>query len=252
VRLALVLVITAVGSVAGQAPLPDAETFLATARHNLTRSSQEQDRYAYKERRTNLHLNPFGKMGSGGTSVFEVTPGGEANVTYRRLLEKDGMPVEDSEPERVERRRHQGRSRVDDTVDALKFTLERRETHHGRDHIVVTFEPRPESNPQTREGKIAKALKGRIWIDEAMHEVVRVEATAIDDISYGLGMVARLHKGATMVVTRERVDDNIWLPTSIKFVGSGRALLFRKLNIDHAIEWFDYREARQASVKQAS
>jgi len=42
---------------------------------------------------------------------------------------------------------------------------------------------------------------------------------------------------------RERVDAETWLPTSIRFSGDGRAMVFRKLHVDHLIEWFDYRRA---------
>ena len=58
-------------------------------------------------------------------------------------------------------------------------------------------------------------------MDEADAEVVRVEATAIDDITYGLGVVARLNKGATVTLVRERVEGDTWLPTSIRLSGRG-------------------------------
>ena len=80
-----------------------------------------------------------------------------------------------------------------------------------------------------------------IWVDEATREVVRAEATAIDSVSFGAGFVARLNEGATVSLTRERVDDGVWLPTAIRMKGNGRALLLRRMNIDYAIEWFDYR-----------
>jgi hypothetical protein len=121
--------------------------------------------------------------------------------------------------------------------------MNRRERIDGRDVIVVLFEPKPEAKPQTREGRLAKVLKGTIWVDEAAREVMRAEATAIDDVSYGFGMIARLNKGATMSLTREQVDGDVWLPTSIRFSGEGRALMFRKLTVNHVIEWFDYRAA---------
>jgi hypothetical protein len=94
--------------------------------------------------------------------------------------------------------------------------------------------------PQTREGKIAKAFTGSIWVDEAAHEVVRAEATAVDDIAYGV-FIARLYKGTVVTLERQRIDDRVWLPTSIQFKGHGRAMLFRRLSVDHAIEWFDYK-----------
>jgi hypothetical protein len=142
-------------------------------------------------------------------------------------------------PERHERRPTTGRS-LEDVVKTLRFRLARRETLNGRDTIVVEFEPRPEAQPQTRQGNIAKVLKGAIWVDEAAREVVRAEATAIDSVSFG-GFIARLNEGAVVTLMRERIGDGVWLPTSIRMKGNGRALLVRSINIDYFIEWFDYR-----------
>jgi hypothetical protein len=223
-------------------PLPAEEPFFAAARENLARAGQEQWRYAYKERRTELHMNPFGRLGSGGTRVFDVVPTAQ-NVTSRRLLERDGKPVPNAQPERQERRsRPQGRSAVADTVATLQFRLDRREVVNGRDTIVVAFEPKPNAKPQTREGRLARSFKGLIWVDEEAREVTRVEATAIDDLSFGYGVVARLNSGTSVQLARERVDDRLWLPTSLRFMGEGRALLVRKLHVNHVIEWFDYRK----------
>ncbi len=225
-------------------PLPDEKSFFAATQENLTRSQREQFRFAYKERRTELHMNPFGRIGSGATRAYEVTPMNDGAVTLRRLIESDGKPVSNSPVERLERRDWGGRPRksaVDDTAAVLRFAIDRRETVQGRDAIVVRFWPRENAKPETREGRLASLFEGSIWVDEAAREVMRVEATAKDDISYGLGMIARLGEGATVTLTREHIEGHIWLPTSIHFVGQGRAMVFRKLNIDHAIQWFDYR-----------
>ena len=224
------------------AALPDEEAFFHAVRDNMARANREQRFYAYKERRTELHTNPFGRLGTGGVIVYHVTPGPEPSVTFRTLLEKDGKPVHDSKPERQERRIRTGRSSIDDTVATLDFAIDRRDTIDGRSAIVVRFEPRPDSDPETREGKLAKSFKGFIWVDEAAKEVVKVDATAVDDLTYGFGLVAKLHKGAVVHLTRERIDDNIWMPTSITSKGTGRALLLRKLNIDFTVEWFDYKK----------
>ena len=228
---------------AQQRDLPDEEPFFNAVRENMARANREQRRYAYKERRTELHTNPFGRLGTDGVVLYEVTPGPEPGVTFRRLLARDGKPVPNSKPERQERRvRAQAVSSVDDTVAALTFAIDRREVVNGRRMIVVRFEPRKDADPQTREGRLAKAFKGRIWVDEEAREVAKVEATAVDNLSYGFGLLARLNKGGVVTLTRERIDDRIWLPTSITFKGNGRALLaIRKLTIDFAVEWFDYR-----------
>lgn len=221
-------------------PLPDAASFFAETQKNLSRATQIQYRYAYKERRTELHMNPFGRMGTGEVRLYEITPGANDRVYFRHLLERAGKPVTDSEPERQERRPTTGRS-LADVIATLRFTMAGRDVVDGRDTILVNFEARPDARPQTRQGNIAKVLKGTIWVDEAEREVIRAEATAVDNVSFGGGFVARLNEGAEVSFTREEVDDGVWLPTGVRMKGNGRALLLRSLNIDYFIEWFDYR-----------
>ena len=221
-------------------PLPDEAAFFAETQKNLARSNQVQYRYSYKERRTELHMNPFGRLGTGEVRLYEITPGTNDREYFRRLVERAGHPVPDSVPERQERRPTSGRS-LNDVVATLRFSIAKREQYKGRDAIVVQFEPRPEARPQTRQGNIAKVLKGFIWVDEATREVVHAEATAIDNVSFGGGFIARLNEGASVTLTRQQVDDGVWLPTSIRMRGNGRALLVRRMEIDYFIEWFDYR-----------
>jgi hypothetical protein len=228
-----------------QTPLPNFDAFVRATRDNLIRSQREQFGFAYKERRTEFHVNPFGRVGTGAVEGFQVTPVEKGTVIVRRLIERDGKPVADGEVQRIrvteERRRPGRRTAMEDVVAMLTFSLDHRETMKGRDVIVVRFAPRPNTDPETREGRIAKVFKGSAWVDESLRQVIRVEATAIDDISFGFGLIARLNEGTTVTLTQEAVDGATWLPTSIRFAGQGRALLIRKLNVDQRIEWFDYK-----------
>ena len=241
---ATVLVATAS---AQERPLPNRQQFFDATRANLERSQSRQAQYAYRERRRELHTNPFGRLGSGtGTEEFEVTPLPDGGVS-RTLVARDGQPVKGGETTRSRpRARTSKRSAVADTADALDLVLDHRERVNGREVIVVTFTPRPGAQPESREGRLARLFHGKIFVDELDAEVVRVEATAIDDITYGLGVVARVNRGATVTLVRERVDADTWLPTSIRLSGDGRAMLFRKLRVDHLIEWFDYRRTPSA------
>ena len=87
---------------------------------------------------------------------------------------------------------------------------------------------------------------GNIWVDEQEQEVIRAHATAIDSLTYGFGIIARLGRGTEVSLERERIEDDLWMPTSIRFKGEGRAMLVRRLNIDFSIEWFDYRRVADA------
>ena len=236
------------GRPAGQAPgaLPETESFLAAVRQNLVRSQQQESGLAYKERRTELHMNPFGRIGTGGARVYEVIPGADGMTLTRRLIERDGRPVAASDDERRERPIRRNRTQTSrgaqDVLSTLTFALDRREVIDGRPVIVVTFAPRPGAKPTTRQGRMARVFSGEAWVDEASREVERVEAVAVDNLSMGFGVVARLNTGTRVSVTRRQVAGGLWLPASIRFAGEGRALLFRKLNVNYEIEWFDYRE----------
>jgi hypothetical protein len=251
--------------------LPDAEALYKTVRENLARAERVTHLYTYRERRTDIHTNPFGRLGTGGTSVFEVYPSPTRRLVYRRLVERDGKPiphVELAEQDRDYRARvaevveeqkaqasgsasvraqqaegaRQRRQRaMEDVVDTLKFQLKGRTTYGGVPAIVIAFAPKPDARPTTRQGRTAQKFAGTVWVDEAASEVMRIEAKSIDDISYGYGLVAKLGRGTTATVTRRPVGDHVWMPTELTLAGSGRAVLFRKLNVDFSIEWLDYR-----------
>jgi hypothetical protein len=227
--------------------LPEPEAFFAAVRDTLTRGQKQQSVLAYKERRTELRTNPFGrKVGTGdGSLVYDVVPNADATVFTRTLIERDGKPLPPAEQERdrLDRRgRNQAPRSFEDVTDTLRFALDRREVVDGRSMIVIRFQPKPEAKPRTRQGRMAKIFTGEIWVDESAREVVRVVATAIDSLSMGFGMIARLNKGSTVQLMRRPVVNGIWAPTSIRFTGEGRAMMFRKLDVDYSIEWFDYRE----------
>ncbi len=231
--------------VLAQDTLPDATSFFAAVRENLARAGRVQNQFAYKERRTQVHMNPFGRIGTGGVVLYDITPNPSGPGFTRRVLERDGKPVANGEVETFGQRRRRDRaqspSAIQDTAAALDFAIDRRVVFEGRPAILVTFTPKPDAEPMTREGRLARSFTGKIWVDEGESEVMRVEATAIDSITYGYGLLARLNKGTVVTLVRERIEEGLWLPTSIRFQGEGRALLLRKLNVDFQIEWFDYR-----------
>lgn len=252
-------------------PLPAPEALFKAVQDNLIRAERIDYQYAFKERRTDVHTNPFGKIGTGGTRLSEVYPSATPRLTYRRLIERNGVPLtpeelaeqdreyreraaevlqqltaEEPDAKRrreVEARRaaERGQRRIADVVNALQFKVEGRETFRGVPAIVVSFSPRAGAMPQTRQGRTAHKFAGKVWIDEAASEVMELEATAIEDISFGYGIVARLDKGTFGTVTRRPIDNDIWLPTQVTLKGKGRAVLFRSLVIDFRADWFDYR-----------
>jgi hypothetical protein len=272
--LRLILAVTCVVFAArgtGQSPdLPDRDTFLREVREAATASQQLWHRYTYKERRTELHLNPFGRMGTGGRRVTEVRPSADPRLTYRRVIERNGAPVSRFELDRqdaeyraraaevareaadadAEQRRQQdellARRRaqmvVDDVVRTLQFDLVRRDIRDGRPAIVISFTKRPEARPSTREGRLVSVFAGQFWVDEATRELIYLEGVAHDDVSFG-GFVAKIYEGTRAAVVRQEIERGVWMPTKLTLTGDVRAL-FRRAKLDHVVEWFEYRPVR--------
>ena len=235
----------------GLPALPDPDVFFAATQQNLLASGRVQYEFAYKERRTELHTNPFGRLGTGDDLLYEVFPLTEGTGYTRRLIERAGEVVEDAEVERVERRPREQRgareeprrrSSTEDVLAVLDFEMVRREVFDGRPAIVIRFAPKRGAEATTRQGRVARAFSGEVWVDEEAREVRHVEATSVDTVSYGWGVLARLGRGAVATLEREPVEGAVWMPTSVRLTGSGRALLWiRRLTIDYEIAWFDYR-----------
>lgn len=265
--IALIVFMSLAGAtIGGQSQdLPPRDAFLNEAREALARSQGLWYRYSYKERRTDLHMNPFGRMGTGGTRVFEVRPSTNPKLVYRREIERNGVAVSpeelarqdaehrarteryeeelDRNPERERNEdllaKRRAQMMIDDVVNTLQFELVRREYRNRRPVIVVSFEAKRDARPVTKEGRIAKAFRGELWIDERSHELINLKAVAVDDVSFG-GFIAKIYEGTEAIIERREIEAGVWMPTRLSLSGDVRAL-FRTAHIDHVVEWFDYR-----------
>jgi hypothetical protein len=189
---------------AQERPLPDPDAFYRAVRDNLARAERDTHLYVYKERRTNVHTNPFGRLGTDGDSVYEVYPSPVRQLVYRRLVERDERAVGGAElskqdgeyraraarilrergarsteqaqlAEEESRRARERRERtIIDVVETLTFTMKERTTYQGVPAIVIAFSPKPHATPATRQGRVAQKFTGTIWIDERAAEVMHL------------------------------------------------------------------------------
>src|SRR5262249_22076252 len=117
-----------------------------------------------------------------------------------------------------------------------------RETIEGHDTIVFTLVPRPGGKPRTRAGNLLHNLSGRVWISESEYELVRLEGEAIDTVSFGLGLRARLHKGPRASFPRRKVNGEVWLPAEARYALSARVGLLAVLRRGATVEFSNYKK----------
>jgi hypothetical protein len=85
-------------------------------------------------------------------------------------------------------------------------------------------------------------FRARAWISESDAELVRVDVEALEDLSFGLGLLARIHKGATATYQRRKVNNEVWLPARVTWTGSARVLLLKQLRRRGISEFSGYRK----------
>ena len=108
---------------------------------------------------------------------------------------------------------------------------------------MLEGEPRPGYEPKRRDARILNKFKGRIWIDKAEAQWVKLDITAIDTISVGF-VLARIHKGTHVLIELTRVNDEVWLPKLVQLHFDARVALFKSYDEDVEQTYRDYKKFR--------
>jgi hypothetical protein len=186
---------------------------------------------------------------------------------HRRMLERDGKPLPSDEQRKeqakldkvsaklqqetpaqrqrrvseYEKRREKDRDFLREITDLYDFQLEGEQQVDGHAAWVISATPKPGYQPRRRDAKPLLKIRGKLWIDKAEYQWVRLEAETTDTISFGL-FIARLNPGAKLVFEQTRVNDEIWLPKRESVSGSGRLGLVKKIALQQELIWSDYRK----------
>jgi hypothetical protein len=253
-------------------PLPDLGPFLREARKHLETDSSLQAGYMYQETRREQKLDKHGKVAEETVEVYENYPALPGEERWERLIEKNGRPLSAGDLEKQDRERRkkaeeaaerlaaetpadrarqkeewekQRRERekqIDDVWLVFDIRMIRRERIEGHDTIEIQLTPRPDPKPRTRAGGIMRHFTVRAWISESDHQLVRLNAEAIDAVSFGFGLLARLHKGAELSFLRRKVNGEVWLPAMVRYGGSARVGLLAVLRRSGLSEYSGYRK----------
>jgi hypothetical protein len=233
--IALALIALSLANPAAQdRPLPDYETLAAQVKAHLATDEERQSGYMFIERRTEQKLDGSGRPKDESVKVFEVYPGLPGEDRYRRLIEEDGKRVPQGKLALQDRERQK---QVESYARRASIG-----TIEGHGTILATLIPKNGVKPQTDDGKIMRHFKACAWISESDYELVRVEIEAIDDLSFGLGLLARVHKGTIATFQRRRVNNEIWLPERVTWTASARVLLLKGVRLRGVSEFSGYRK----------
>jgi hypothetical protein len=254
---------------AQEKPLPELSSFISEFRKTLHSDDKLLSQYTYTEKETSDILDSKGNVKKSEINVYQVFNAEEDWKSFTRQIVKDGVPVSEKElekkdreeKERVEKEtnkrgkkseaeRQKDKAKadreeqeiLDDVFAEYHLQLVRRDILNGISTILVTFTPKADFKPKTREGKILQHIGGRAWIAEDDHELARLEAEIIDPISIGAGILAKVNKGSTVVLERRKINGEIWLPFKVQATLNAKVLLLKGFNLREASEYSEYKK----------
>jgi hypothetical protein len=269
---AALMSLVATSSQAQQRPLPDPQLFLQEIRKHLETDDERQSGYMYVEKRHEQKLDKAGRPVGESVKVFESYPALPGERRWNRLIAEDGRPVPPAELEKADRERQQhaeeyarklakdpakerdkqdrerGRNRrervesIDEVFRVFDIRMLGREALEGHETIAFSLTPRPGVKPRTRDGNIMRNFSGRAWISESDYELVRLDIEAIDTVSFGFGLLARVYKGSQASFRRRKVNDEAWLPAMATYSASARIALVKVMRRGGVLEFSDYKK----------
>lgn len=252
-------------------PLPEIATLIKQLQENEDKVEKILDTYSFVQKSIKREIGKDGILRETGSETFQLSF--YKGNRIRRLIEKDGKTLSKGDQEdadkdaqkRVEEIEKQiakkeakearqtasgtpsgegERVSIAEVLRASNLTNPRRERFRGRDVIVFDFEPNPAFDFKNAKSilKFFGKTAGVMWIDEKDQQVARLEAFLFDSYKIGGGMVAKLKKGASFTLEQERINDEIWLPSSADISMSIRVLLVKGIDINQIVKSYDYRK----------
>ena len=222
--------------------------------------------HTFLERVELRRLDTQGRLKSSEARTYDVTL--QAGTPYRQLVQRDDRALPPSEEKReqkrltesiaerlqetgverakrvtkYERRPDWQREAWRELPEAFEFRLAGEGMLDGRGVFIIEATPRLGYQPRSLTAKFFRSLKGRFWVDQQDHQIVKVEAEVIDNIWMGLFLV-RVAKGSRAILELTRASDGVWVPGRRQVFASARVGLLKALRFEQRGRYSRYDSA---------
>lgn len=163
---------------------------------------------------------------------------------------KESPVVTQNRVAQFRKERRQDHALMAEMVKAFDYKLEGEETIDGRRCFVLEATPKPANRPPSRETQVLKGMRGKMWVDTAAYEWVRVHAEVFRPVTFGL-FIARVKPGTEFTLEQRPVQGSLWLPSHFSMAVTARVLLFSRNSRDDETYWY-YRLATDRQSPKAT
>lgn len=238
------------GALAAAAPAPDrVERIVAESVQNTNADWSAAPRYDFTERdvitKGGKHVvrtyevimvdgSPYQKaIATGGRPLSAVQRATEDRKLNQEIARRRAETAAQRQKRVAEydRERRQDHLLMQEMVRAFDFKLAGEETVNGRRCYVLNATPRPDYQPTSRETKVLKGMRGKMWIDEQQKQWVKVHAEVFRPVAFGL-FFAHVQPGTEFELEQKPVEGNLWLPSHFMVHVKAQVLLWSRRSAD--------------------
>jgi hypothetical protein len=247
------------------APIPDVATLLKDVQDHQHQTDAIRENYTFHEIVRTDTLD--------SKDAVKETQSEESEVFFVKghriihLLKRDGADLsphdQQKEQERVKkeienyhrppltkREEGGGQSHIVSRILAVSKTSNpRRVTFRNRPTIVFDFEGDPHAKSSGMDQSAAKKLAGTVWIDEADHQVARLEVHFYDSFHIGGGILASVQKGTAINVDQAPIGEGLWMQTGSEDHLAAR-IVIKSLRENVHIQDFDFKKFDIGTAQQ--
>jgi hypothetical protein len=268
-HLVLAPVVLACSGVSGWAAV-DVHDLLKKSVAATARNWKEAPNYVFTEHDIEEKLDAKGKVKARIDKTYEVVM--MDGSPYNKLLKINGKPLppdqqkaEDAKLEserqrrlhqsqaerakrvsRYDKERRQDQAMLREMADALEYKLAGEETVNGRQTYLLVATSKPGYVPKSRDAKVLTAMKGKLWIDKAETQWVKVEAEVVRPVSFYA--VATVTPGTKFVFEQQPVGNELWMAKHFSVhVNSNVLWMARNSNQDET--YSDYRRVADQAAR---
>ena len=246
-------------------PTTDAKEIVRRATEVDHHNFERAQKYTCTQREVIKHLDKHGNVKSTEIKTFDINF--YFGEFYARLVQQDDKPLSEKEQkkedeklekflskrrseseedrqkraEKQRKEREEGRAFVRDVQNAYDFRLVGDEQVSGEDAWVIEATPRKEFKPTQPHADILKKIKGKMWIEKKDYNWVKVEAEAIDTISFGL-FLFRIHTGSRFSLENAHINNEFWGLHRLIINGSARIALLKNEIAEQEDEFTNYKK----------
>jgi hypothetical protein len=130
-----------------------------------------------------------------------------------------------------QRERRQDHALMAQMASAFDYKLAGEETVDGRRCFVLDATPKPGYQPVSRDTKVLRGMRGRMWIDETSYQWVKVQAEVFRPVAFGL-FIAHVEPGTEFILEDQPVSDNLWLPAHFTVRVKAKVLFSTRKSLD--------------------